>query len=230
MMTRQIRSFASADAMAEAACRQILALAEQAIAERGRFVMALAGGNTPAGLYRRLAASAADFSRWQLVYGDERFLPAGDNERNSTLVSECWLQAVNFPAENHHALPAADTVQQAAAAYSRQVAALLPLDLALLGIGEDGHCASLFPGHACCQDVACAVTNAAKPPAQRVTLSEASLNSAAQVIFLVSGRQKKAVVMQGLAGADVPFTHIHGRRHTWLLADFNLENHDENPA
>jgi 6-phosphogluconolactonase len=126
--------------------REILDQANAAIAKRGRFRLVLAGGTTPTAAYRLLRDRDADWAAWHLYHGDERCLAVGDPERNSLVADEAWLHHVPVPRTQVHPIPAELGAEPAAEAYAAVVAEALPFDLVLLGIGEDGHTASLFPG------------------------------------------------------------------------------------
>lgn len=217
----QIERFAVADgeAAAQAALEIVLAQAAAAIAARGRFVLALCGGRTPGRLYELLAEAGQDWRRWHLVYGDERCLPRGDEDRNCSLVQRCWLDRTDFPAANHHVPDAELGAAIAAPRYAKAIAPLLPIDLALLGMGEDGHTASLFPGHSHPDATVVAVHGAPKPPAERVSLGYAALNAADTVCFLVTGAAKRDALRRWQQGDDIPVARISGRTRTCLVTD-----------
>ena len=186
----------------------ILAAADRAIRARGQFHLVLAGGDTPRGAYRRLREASADWSMWYVYFGDERCLPAADPARNSRMAGEAWLDHASIPANQLHAIPAEMGAVQAAQAYAETLRAVGEFDLVLLGLGEDGHTASLFPGHewgrAPGSPDALAVLEAPKPPPQRVTLSAARLSRARQIMFLVSGEAKHRAIVDWRAGKDIP--------------------------
>lgn len=200
--------FARPADLEQAAARFILEAAERSIAAVGLFRMVLAGGQTPLTLYRALRAAAADWSAWHLYFGDERCLPATDPARNSRLAGEAWLDHVAIPPQQIHVIPAELGPEPAAARYTRDLAAVDEFDLVLLGLGEDGHTASLFPGgdweHATVWPVAIPVHDAPKPPAQRVSLSPSRLSRARQVLYLVAGESKRDAVMAWRAGVRLP--------------------------
>lgn len=194
------------------ALARVLAAAQDAIAQRGAFDIVLAGGNTPRRLYRALRAAAADWARWHIWLGDERCLPVGDAERNSAMARAEWLNHVPLPAANFHAIPAELDGAEAAARYARELAGVDAFDVVLLGLGEDGHTASLFAGRdlgaaGAAPDVL-AVHDAPKPPPERVSLSVARLARARRVLFLVAGESKRAAVAAWRAGADLPAAAI----------------------
>jgi len=145
--TNQWHCFDNSDQVAVAASQQILNAASKAIAERGQFKLVLAGGNTPAKVYGLLAASDADWANWLVYYGDERCLPADDAERNSQLAIQALLSKVAIPAEQIFTIEAELGPEQGAERYRNIVANAMPFDMVMLGMGEDGHTASLFPGH-----------------------------------------------------------------------------------
>jgi 6-phosphogluconolactonase len=174
------------------AARDAVGRAEaSALAARGVFHIVLAGGSTPRRLYEALAREAHDWARWQVWYGDERCLPADHPERNSRMAEAAWLAEVGLPMANIHAIPAELGAAAAAEAYAQALVEVGDFDLVLLGLGEDGHTASLFPG----QDwgegaeapAALAVFDAPKSPPERVSLSARRLSRARQVLFLVTG-------------------------------------------
>ncbi len=204
----------------QVAARRILALAEQAIDDHGSFRIVLAGGRTPAAVYRRLAVAAADWTYWRVYFGDERCLPADHPDRNSVMAAQEWLARVPIPAGNIHPIPAEQGAAAAAAAYCAPVRAALPFNLVLLGMGEDGHTASLFPGQVHPHDeLVHAVHDAPKSPADRVSLGLAALNAAEAVLVLVTGSGKRDAVNRWRRGEDLPVSHIHGRHGVDVYLD-----------
>jgi 6-phosphogluconolactonase len=197
------------DEVALAACQHILDAAKSAIAERGQFKLVLAGGTTPEKVYRLLAQSGADWSKWTIYYGDERCLPKDHAERNSVMAEQAFLGKVALPKAQVFTIPAELGPEQAAALYQQTVKAALPFDLVLLGMGEDGHTASLFPGHQHdAEELVHAVYNSPKPPPERVSISAKALGNARQVIFLITGSNKQEAVQQWCSGHDLPVASI----------------------
>ncbi|HJR10767.1 MAG TPA: 6-phosphogluconolactonase, partial [Rhodanobacteraceae bacterium] len=129
------------------ALARVLATARDAIAQHGAFDIVLAGGNTPRKLYRALRNADPDWAHWHVWFGDERCAPPDDPERNSRMTCDEWLDHVAIPAANMHPIPAESGARDAAVLYARELRGLDTFDLVLLGLGEDGHTASLFPGH-----------------------------------------------------------------------------------
>ena len=201
-----------AGSLATVASERILDDASNAISTRGVFRIVLAGGTTPEAVYTRLGKATTDWLCWQIYFGDERCLPAGHPERNSAMANRCWLQHVPLPSANIHPIPAEQGATAAAAAYTQVVRAARPFDLVLLGMGEDGHTASLFPGQAHAVDeLVHAVHAAPKPPADRVSLGVTALNDATGVLVMLSGVGKHDAVRRWRHDEDLPITHIHGR-------------------
>lgn len=188
------RIFPDAGRLAAAAAAAVLEAARAAIAARGVFHVVLAGGRTPLAAYARLATAAADWPRWHWYFGDERCRPAGDAARNDTAIRTAWLDRIAVPPANVHAIPAELGPDAGARRYAQALEGLGDFDLVLLGLGADGHTASLFPGHPVNGAEVLAVHAAPKPPPARVTLSAARLSRARQVLFLVTGADKRAAL------------------------------------
>ncbi len=199
----------SSDEVAELACKEILAAAEAAIAQHGQFKIVLAGGTTPEKVYRLLAHSKSDWPKWFVYFGDERCLPADHADRNSVMAEQAFLSKVAIPKAQVFIIPAELGAEQAATQYRQTVKAALPFDLVLLGMGEDGHTASLFPGHQHDpEELAHAVYNSPKPPPERVSLSAQALVKARKVIFLITGSNKQEAVKLWRSGHDLPVASI----------------------
>lgn len=198
-------------ALQQAALTRILAAASAAREERGRFLIVLAGGETPRGIYRQLRLAETDWSAWHIYFGDERCLPPRDAARNSRMAGEAWLDHVPIPAGQIHPIPAELGPRRASAAYAALLQEVGDFDLVLLGLGEDGHTASLFPGHnwgVADHKSVLAVLDAPKPPPQRVSLSAARLARTRQMLFLVAGRDKRNAVAGWQAGKNIPPRHL----------------------
>ena len=211
---------ADADAVATHATELILQAAANAIKERGVFHLVLAGGRTPGKVYRQLANSQADWKNWQLYFGDERCLPADHPERNSCMAATAWLDHGAVPTNNIHPIPAELGAGIAATHYALVVESARPFDLVLLGMGEDGHTASLFPGQLYPDTESVhAVHHAPKPPPDRVSLSRASLSDSRDVLILITGAGKRVAVQQWQAGEALPIAGITARHRITALLD-----------
>lgn len=224
--------FDSRIALEQAARRFILEAAERAIAARGAFLVVLAGGHTPRNVYQGLSIADADWPVWHIYFGDERCLPADDPERNSRGARTVWLDHVAIPSRQIHSIPAELGPETAAASYALDIAAVGKFDLVLLGLGEDGHTASLFSGKDWGEGqgapLVLAVHDAPKPPADRVTLSAGRLSEARSVLFLVTGKSKREAVDRLMAGERIPAGSIRPETGIDIYTDLHLarENAD----
>lgn len=202
-----------AEQLARRARERISAAAAEAIDTRGRFALVLAGGSTPRRCYELLRDTPQHWSAWHIYFGDERCLAPDHPQRNSRLAADALLDHVPVPAAQVHLIAAERGAEAAAQDYRRCVAEALPFDLVLLGVGEDGHTASLFPGQTAPAGASVyAVHDAPKPPPQRVTLAATTLGRCRQLLFLVSGAGKRGALRQWRAAVPLPAAGIpcHG--------------------
>lgn len=222
-----VRWIGVADALElrQVAYRRILDAAARAIDQRRQFLIVLAGGGTPREVYRMLRMDT-DWSRWHVYFGDERCLPVGDAERNSAMVADAWLDHVPIPRDHVHAIPAELGATAAALAYAEALHGVGAFDLVLLGLGEDGHTASLFPGRdwgvAADAPDALPVFDAPKAPPQRVSLSAVRLSRTRGLLFLVAGESKRGAVKHWRMGADIPARAIHPEAGVDVLVESML--------
>ena len=220
-------------ALAERAAAWVAERATTATVNGAGFAIALAGGSTPRALYQHLAAppyrDTLDWSRWSVYVGDERAAPPDDPESNYRLGRETLLDHVPIPADQVHRMEAErPDLDAAAAAYSALLEATLPpgpagaprLDCVLLGIGTDGHTASLFPGTPALDVTDAWATRglATYEPVDRITVTFPLIDAAAAVAFLVTGESKRAA-LAGVVAGTVPAARVrpaHGELH-WFL-------------
>ncbi len=218
-MNRTVEVCATAMAAAQAAAARFVERVSAAIATRGRCVVALAGGSTPREMYVLLTqpplVGAVDWSRVEVVWGDERCVPPNDPESNYRMARLALLDHVAIPASRIHRIHGEAPPVTAAADYEQALRLLLRtpagppqdvaghrIDLVLLGLGDDGHTASLFPGTPAIEDEVSWATAVVRPGAEamwRVTLTPPVLNAAGEVLFLVTGSGKAPIVRQLLA-------------------------------
>ena len=219
-LPKQTQVLADSAAVAAKAVTCILNAAGDAIAARGAFHLVLAGGRTPEAAYRLLAGSDADWDNWHIWYGDERCLPVDDAERNSVMAATAWLADSAIPATQQHPMAAELGAEVAASRYAEEITPALPFDMVLLGMGEDGHTASLFPGqqHAA-DELVHAVHDSPKPPPDRVSLSVASISSARAVLMLVTGAGKREALARWRAGEVLPIATVAMAGEPQLLLD-----------
>jgi 6-phosphogluconolactonase len=205
------------EAAAEAAALRFIGAAGLAMRARGRFVVALSGGHTPQRLYELLAtprfASEVEWARVQVCWGDERCVPPDHQESNFRMARVALLDRVPIPDANLHRIRGECAPAAEARRYEKELQELLDapgsqLDLVLLGLGADGHTASLFPGATSVHNSRRWVEPAAREgdDLRRVTLTPCLINTASQVLFLVSGGAKAEVVRRVLEGPADPHT------------------------
>ena len=180
----------------------------------GARTLVLAGGTTPQRCYVLLSQMDVEWGRVSILFGDERCVPPHHPDSNYRMAREALLDRV-APATVYR-MPAELGPDEAAGLYAHVVAALAPLDLVVLGVGEDGHTASLFPGHPALKaaGLAVGIRDAPKPPPQRVTLTLTALQSARRVIILATGAGKADAVARAKRN-EVPSGMIAGAR--WLI-------------
>ncbi len=197
--------FETQDAINQATLNKILESASKAIAARGSFSIVLAGGTTPKQVYELLRHADADWSKWHIYHNDDRCLPVDHADRNSLMARQVWLNHVAIPADQIHDIPAELGPVEGAKLYAETLKGLGDFDLVLLGLGEDGHTASLFPGHTWDNSLdAFPVFNSPKPPAERISISARRLSQAREVIFLVTGAGKQEAVDNWRKGVAIP--------------------------
>jgi 6-phosphogluconolactonase len=213
-------------ALQDAAVAAILDSAARSIEERGRFLLVLSGGETPREIYQRLRDAPTDWSLWHIYFSDERCMPPSEEELNARMAGEAWLDHVPIPRAQIHEIPNKPRADIAADAYAQTLSSVGVFDLTLLGVGKDGHTASLFPRNewGVEQDSpdTLAVFNAPIRVPQRISLSAARLNRSRQIIFLVSGESKRQAVARWRAGEHIPATAITGESGVDVLVESSL--------
>jgi 6-phosphogluconolactonase len=207
----EIHVFPSPETLAEAASARVAAALREAVAARGRASLVLTGGSAPGPVYRRLTREPLDWGRVHVFWGDERCVPPDDPESNYRLARETLLDAVPIPPDQVHRMACEDAPGEAAHAYAETLRAFFGsdetrFDVTLLGMGEDGHVASLFPGSGAVEkrDEWVLATEAppSSPVAQRLTLTLPLLNASRLVLFLVTGAKKRATLRRVLSDGE----------------------------
>ena len=226
-----------ADDVTEAWVARFVAACHHAVAARGRFVVALAGGGTPLPGYRRLGERLdLPWERLWVTWGDERDVPLDHPDRNERAAREAWLDHVPIPARQVLGWPRRDAPEAAAAEHAAHLRETLgdplDLDLALLGLGADAHTASLFPGTGAV--AATGITTVVRPTAAgpaRLSLTAAALSRAREAWVLVAGADKRSALQRTLAAgllgrmasdADpdvLPLLAVRPRERLWVFAD-----------
>jgi 6-phosphogluconolactonase len=221
-----VRTFPDLATLSAAAAAEIAGIAQASVASRGRFTIALAGGGTPRQTYELLGTmhrDAIDWARTHVLFGDERFVAQSDPRSNYKMVEDALLRRVPIPATHVHPIPTdTSTADEAAEQYDSTLHSVLSdhttdagggdpvtgaaatVDLALLGVGADGHTASLFPGAPALDERqrwtrAVDAPTSVQPAVPRITTTFPFLNGARAVFFLVAGEDKRRVVSEILA-------------------------------
>jgi len=209
-------------AVADIACYRIQKAAEKAIQQRGVFRLVMAGGSTPEKTYKLLAEKDNDWAHWEIYFGDERCLPEKHIERNSVMVKQALIDKVPIPEVQIFPIPAETGAEKAAQLYEELLESRLPFDLVLLGMGEDGHTASLFPGQTFPEGkLVVPVFDAPKAPSNRVSLSKYSINQSRQLLLLITGAKKNQAIKQWRNGDDLPVSRFSGHENLEVLIDMD---------
>jgi len=236
---RRVRVYDDKAELATAVAARFVKRIAETLAEKDEANVVLTGGTMGEAVLAAVASSKAaakvDWSRVTFWWGDERYLPSGDPERNETQSRRALLDGLALPAERIKALPALGehaSIQEAAEAYAAELAAAAPagaahpvFDLTFLGVGPDGHVASLFPDHEAVRDrdhVVLAETASPKPPPARLTLTLPVINSSERVWLVLAGADKAGALGLALADAnpaDVPAAGVRGRQRTVFFVD-----------
>jgi 6-phosphogluconolactonase len=223
--------------MYAAAAEHVAARSAERVRETGRFTIALTGGETPGPLYRKLAEDyrdSVDWSRWQVFWSDERCVPPDDKASNFRLAWETLLAHVPIPEENIHRMRGEGDPHGAAASYEREVreafgADAQMFDIMLLGMGADGHVASLFPGSRAVQESERLVVANFAPElrAWRITFTFPLLNQAREVVFLVASPEKRDALNAALGpdAFDAPAARVRpaGDIHWYVTPEVGLD-------
>lgn len=237
-MTRRVLVHETKELLAAAAAEAFVTLANRVAAERPGYIhVALTGGSVGIATLAAIRPLAArvPWDRLQLWWGDERWLPAGDAERNEQQADDALLTHVPIPDSQVHRFAASDaglSLDEAVVQYTHELNAFTEgefghpvFDLVFLGVGPDGHIASLFPDREHIEVTdrpVVAVTDSPKPPPMRLSLTRPVLNSARQVWLVLAGADKAAALGLALAGAsrnEVPVAGIKGRDETVYFVD-----------
>lgn len=205
----QLQQFADSQALNSAFAAEIAFKLQQAIAERGHAVLVVSGGKTPLPLFQQLASTPLAWDKVTITLADDRFLPDSAADSNERLVKSALLQKEASRATFVSLYAAADSAEAAVPALQQRIAALGTFDVLILGMGEDGHTASLFP---CCAELTAGLsptapdllaTNPASAPYQRITFSLRRLLQARSIYLHLVGPKKLQVLQQAAAGTDV---------------------------
>src|SRR6516225_7068634 len=237
-MSSVVEVFPDREALVEAAGGRLVDTIQSAVAARGRALIVLTGGGNGIGLLQYLGTQSQliDWSKVHLFWGDERYVPEDDNERNEKQARAALLDHIEIPSSQVHPMPASDgefgtDLAAAALAYEQLLAANAEagdpapnFDVHLLGVGPEGHINSVFPNTPAVREttrMVVAVEDSPKPPPQRITFTMPAVQRSREVLLLVSGAAKADAVAAAIDGTDpvaVPAAGAVGRENTiWLL-------------
>lgn len=239
MTERRVRVYDDKSTLATAVAARFLKRLGELLAAQDQVHIVLTGGSMGEAVLATVRDAAdrdaIDWSRVTFWWGDERYLPSGDPDRNETQSRRALLDALELAPERVKAFPALGehaSIDEAAAAYAAELAAAAPegaryprFDITFLGVGPDGHVASLFPDHAAIRDVehvVLAETDSPKPPPARLTLTLPVINSSDRVWLVLAGSDKAGALGLTLADAnpqDVPAAGVAGRQRTVFFVD-----------
>jgi len=231
-----VETYPDAGALVAATGDRLAATISAAVAARGRAMIVLTGGGTGIGLLKHLGSHPIDWARVHLLFGDDRYVPVADDERNEKQAREALLDHIDIPDANIHSMAASDggfgdDIDRAARAYEEDLARLAEageatpaFDVHLLGMGGEGHINSLFPHTPAVLEtnrMVVGVDDSPKPPPRRITLTLPAIRRSREVWLVVSGAAKADAVAAAIGGADpadVPAAGAIGRETTlWLL-------------
>ena len=205
------------------ATEMIVNYADDAIRTKGLFSLVLAGGNTPKKIYESLSKKDCDWGNWHIYFGDERCLPSNDKDRNSLMAEKSFFSKVSIPKSQIYIVPAELGMNEGAEAYDKKINSDMVFDLVLLGLGEDGHTASIFPSSKFDENKqAVPISSAPKPPENRISLTPHRLSMANYVIFLVMGNDKKIALDKFKSAKNIPAARVSAlKKVTVLISDVN---------
>lgn len=231
-MQKIVEVLADREALIERSLAVVLSKIAAAIAERGICTIAAAGGSTPEPLYRALSTQDLPWDKIHVFWGDERYVPPEHPDSNQKMARLAWLDRVNIPASNIHPMPtgAADPAADAEAHQTElqqffkvSEGEFPAIDIILLGIGDDAHTASLFPGTAALQVRDALVTVGNKDGQPRITFTVPFINKARCVIFMVAGASKQPALAQIFApyrdSTIYPARLVQPEGELWWLLD-----------
>lgn len=228
-MSQRIVRLTDAESVAEVVASRLLAYIIAAQQHKDTVQICLTGGQTANLMYERFAELAMDSeidpTRLHLWWGDERFVPATDPDRNSLQAVTRLARTLDLKAAQIHMMAAKDgraDAQQCAAEYEAELGDV-SFDVTLLGVGPDGHVGSIFPNHPSFEATTrkvIGVNESPKPPAERITLTIPTLNRSSEIWLLVTGQAKADAVARALAGEDgLPASHVGGTTATYWFLD-----------
>lgn len=231
-MNKVVEVLPDKEALIQRSLELVLSKMQEAIAQRGTCTIALAGGSTPKPLYEKIAQQNLPWDKIHVFWGDERYVPPTHPDSNEGMARQAWLDKVPIPATNIHPMPTGSGAPaQDAGQYETELQAFFhtqpeefpALDIILLGMGDDGHTASLFPHTSALQVRDRLVTVGNKDGQPRLTFTAPLINQARTVIFIVAGASKRPALDQVFAAvaedSHYPSRLIRPQGELWWLLD-----------
>jgi 6-phosphogluconolactonase len=212
--------FTDIDKLSEQLVHDILDIAEKTIQLNNNFKIVLAGGTSLINLYKLLSNSKSDWHKWQIYIGDERCLPLEDRDRNDHNINKVWLNGSTIPKQNINFMRAELGPNNAALHYEDVLKNVGDFDVVLLSVGEDGHTASLFPGHLYDKNRSVVVEcNSPKYPKDRISMSYSRLDQSKNIFKVINGSSKQGAVDLWLKGVVLPVNKINGHSEKVFICE-----------
>ena len=212
--------FEDINELADQLANDILDVAKTAIRSNNSFKIVLTGGNSILNTYKVLSNSESDWDKWHIYLGDERCLPIGDKGRNNHIINQVWLNNSRILKKNIHFIDAELNATDGAARYENILNSVGDFDVTLLSMGEDGHAASLFPGHLYDANKSIVIErNSPKYPRERISMSYSRLNHSKNIFKVISGSSKQRSLDLWLKGdgLGLPINQISGINNKMYL-------------
>ncbi len=234
-----VQSFSSYESLSSSAAELVKHTMENTISTRPLFTFVLAGGNTPKLMYSMLASIIDEWKKVHLFWGDERFVPHTHKESNYKMVKESLISKIDIPGSNIHPIPTeAISPEKSALLYENDIRSFFNssrfldfrFDCTILGIGEDGHTASLFPGSPALKEKKRWVVDTTAPEnysvRKRITLTLPIINRSRSILFLVSGEKKRPVIEAMLNPDSIkyPAQLVEGYEKTYIYTDIKIKH------
>ncbi len=203
--------FENINKLSEQLANDILDVAKISIKSSNSFKIVLTGGNSILNTYKILSKSESNWDKWHIYLGDERCLPIGDESRNNQIINQVWLKNSQILKKNIHFIHAELGTDDGADCYEKILNSVNDFDVVLLSMGEDGHAASLFPGHLYDKNKSVVVEcNSPKYPKERISMSYLRLNQSKNIFKVISGSSKQEAVDLWLKEEVLPINQING--------------------
>lgn len=220
--------FDNNNSLSEFLSQEVLDIAKISINKKGFFNIVLTGGQSCINLYKTLAKANSNWSKWYIYLGDERFLPKKHKNRNDEAINKIWLDGSLIPKKNINFIQAELGLVRAKNKYERVLNNIDKFDVVLLGVGEDGHIASLFPNckYPKNQNVVIEM-NSPKLPKERISISYEKLNKAHNVFKIIVGKSKQTIVKMLLQGELFPVSAVNGETTKVLIHNNAMAKSDK---